>query len=79
MLVLFVLSILSGVEGPLDVVNALISAFVFVGAYGFLAKVAIGTRGFWQFYFWLLGIREDLNKFRFLWSDRVNDDGCCIA
>ena len=23
--------------------------------------------------------REDLNKFRFLWSDRVNDDGCCIA
>ena len=23
--------------------------------------------------------REGLNKFRFLWSDRVNDDGCCIA
>ena len=56
MLVLFVLSLLSGFEEPLDVVNALISAFVFVGAYGFLAKVAIGTRGFWQFYFWLLGI-----------------------
>lgn len=24
-------------------------------------------------------LREGLNKFRFLWSDRVNDNGCCIA
>lgn len=24
-------------------------------------------------------LKEGLNKFHFLWSDRVNDNGCCIA
>ncbi len=29
--------------------------------------------------FGLAATREGLNKFLFLWSDRVNDIGCCIA
>ncbi len=56
MIVLFVFSLLSGFEGPVDVVNAVISSFAFVGAYGFLANVAIGNRGFWQVYIWLSAI-----------------------
>ena len=53
MIILFVLGILSGFDGPMDVVNALVSAFAFVGAYGFLARVAIGGRVFWQVFFWI--------------------------
>ena len=54
----------------MDVVNALISAFVFVGAYGFLAKVAIGTRGFWQVYFWLSAISTLIGVVLGAWSLR---------
>ena len=70
MLILFVFSIFRGFEELMDVVNALISAFVFVGAYGFLAKVAIGTRGFWQVYFWLSAISTLIGVVLGAWSLR---------
>ncbi len=71
MLILFVLGILSGFEGPMDAVNAILSAFAFVGVYGFLAKVPIGTRVFWQVYFWVFVVSSAVGLFLGIWSFRA--------
>ncbi len=70
MLGLFVLGIGGGVEEPLDVVNAIITGFVFVGVYGFLARVPIATRGFWQFYFGLFVVSSVVTLLMGAWSLR---------
>jgi hypothetical protein len=59
MVLMFLGSLFSGPDGPLDVLNTLLAAFIFVGGYGYLNSVRIGSAGIWKLYFWvfiLLGI-----------------------
>lgn len=42
-------------------------------------RMSGATSGDWKRSFAAAAPVLDSTKFRFLWSDRVNDDGCCIA
>jgi len=53
MVLMFLGSLFSGLDGPMDVLNTLLAAFVFVGGYGYLNSLRIGSAGIWKLYFWM--------------------------
>ena len=53
MVLVFAAGLSNGVESPLEVVSAIVVAFVFVAGYGYLARIGIGRQSFWQVYFWV--------------------------